>query len=113
VAHLRDLTALEWLSLEDTKVSDAGLVHLARLSRLQTLSLRMTDVSDAGLPHLKPLSGLKKLSLELTWVSNDAGRALRQAMPGTRFWWYGWGAGQSQARAIMLNEKAANSKRRR
>ena len=59
--------------VEDTQISDAGLVHLKNLKKLQTLSIGLTRVSDEGLPHLKMLTGLKGLSLYLTEVSDDAG----------------------------------------
>ncbi|MGI8979237.1 MAG: hypothetical protein ACR2FY_08430 [Pirellulaceae bacterium] len=48
------------LSLQDTQISDAGLVHLARLTNLRSLDLRNTQVTGEGvnglqraLPHLE------------------------------------------------------------
>jgi hypothetical protein len=109
VAHLRGLTALQCLSLDDTKISNAGLAYLKGLIHLQALFLGLTSVGDAGLMHLKPLTGLKTLSLYLTLVSDDAGQDLQRAMPGTRIAAKGW-PGRNQGRAIELSEKAANAR---
>ena len=51
------------VSLELTKITDAGLVHLKGLTNLQTLNLRFTKVTDVGLEHLKGLTELQTLSL--------------------------------------------------
>jgi Leucine-rich repeat (LRR) protein len=72
LVHLKDLTNLTDLSLEDTAVSDAGLVHLKDLTNLTNLDLDNTRVSDAGLVHLKGLTRLTHLGLSGTRVS-DAG----------------------------------------
>jgi hypothetical protein len=53
MAHLKTLTALERLSLDETRVSDEGLAHLHGLTRLQYLSLWKTRVSDSGVNELK------------------------------------------------------------
>ena len=57
------LTNLERLYLDDTQITDAGLVHLAGLSNLKDLNLDSTQVTDAGLVHLKGLTKLTGLSL--------------------------------------------------
>jgi hypothetical protein len=44
---------LEGLSLNGTKITDAGLTHLARLPRLKELWLRNTPITDAGYQKLQ------------------------------------------------------------
>jgi hypothetical protein len=70
--HLKGLTQLKRLYLEDTRVTDAGLKHLRGLTQLEVLELRSAKVTDAGLEHLKRLTELKDLSLDNTRVT-DAG----------------------------------------
>jgi hypothetical protein len=74
LAHLKGLTALEWLSLRHTQVSNAGLAHLKGLTVLETCDLGNTQISDAGLAHLRGLTALKGLALRNTQIS-DAGLA--------------------------------------
>jgi internalin A len=60
---LKELAAfsdLQYLYIDNTKVTDTGLKHLTTLRGLSVLSLRGTKVSDAGVaelqkavPHLK------------------------------------------------------------
>ena len=51
--HLKGLTKLQELHLNETKVTDAGLAHLKDLTNLQTLNLRFTQVTDAGLAAMQ------------------------------------------------------------
>ena len=51
--NLKGLTQLQDLKLDETKVSDIGLVHLKGLIRLQWLDLRFTKVSDVGARDLQ------------------------------------------------------------
>ena len=51
--HLKGLTKLDQLILDDTKVTDAGLAHLKELTKLRYLSLSNTKVTDAGVKQLQ------------------------------------------------------------
>lgn len=51
--HLRDLEALEYLSVSSTHVTDAGLEYLPELTKLQFLNLVSTKVTDAGVKKLQ------------------------------------------------------------
>ena len=51
--HLKGLTKLEYLDLNGTKVTDAGLVHLEGLTKLEELHLVGTKVTDAGVKQLQ------------------------------------------------------------
>ena len=70
--HLRALTQLESLTLDNTNVTDSGLAHLRRMTQLQTLLLCDRHVTDAGLLHLQELTRLQSLSLDRTQAT-DAG----------------------------------------
>jgi hypothetical protein len=47
------LTRLQWLALDGTQVTDAGLKQLSGLTKLRTLYLDATDVTDAGARDLQ------------------------------------------------------------
>ena len=66
------LTHLRHLYLEGTQVTDAGLEYLKAATQLQYLSLDDTKVTDGGLGDLGELSELQVLSLNKTHVT-DAG----------------------------------------
>ena len=51
-----DLNRLAALSLDRTKITDAGLQHLLNLNRLDTLSLDNTGVTVAGVRSLRARS---------------------------------------------------------
>ena len=44
---------LTYLWLDETPISDAGLVHLRRMRKLKYLYLRQSNVTDAGIDALK------------------------------------------------------------
>jgi hypothetical protein len=74
---------LVWLDLSGNPISDTGLVHLKALSNLQSLKLDQTGISDAGLIHLQGLSGLKALDLYRTRITKEGLRFVGQALPHT------------------------------
>lgn len=51
--NLKGLTSLTSLKLDYTKITDAGLVHLKGLTKLQFLSLSGTKITDAGVAELE------------------------------------------------------------
>ena len=66
---VKGLTKLKELYLNNTKITDAGLVHLKGLTKLERLWLSNTQVTDAGLMHLKILTKLERLHLWNTQVT--------------------------------------------
>ncbi|HIQ22667.1 MAG TPA: hypothetical protein EYH34_15690 [Planctomycetes bacterium] len=74
MAILEDLPGLRWLSLNGTRVTDAGLGELARFAHLERLWLSGTQVGDRGLWHLRNMRWLRQLYLNGTRVT-DAGLA--------------------------------------
>jgi len=74
------LPELRFLSLADTRVTDAGLAHVARLTGLEELHLDNCPVTDAGVAQLAPLSHLRILDFKGTRVT-DAGLAIVRRFP--------------------------------
>jgi hypothetical protein len=68
----KKLPRLQYLSLINAKITDAGLRHLEGWAGPQALWLDCTEISDVGLQHLKGLTQLESLTLGGTKVS-DAG----------------------------------------
>ena len=62
------------------------------MTSLASLRLEDTAVTDAGLVHLKALSGLKSLNLAGTKVTESGVQSLKQSLPLTRISHW-WGAG--------------------
>jgi hypothetical protein len=81
LAHLRGLTKLEGLDLRNAKATDAGLVHLQGLKKLEVLDLSNTQVTDAGLVHLERLTELIYLDLGNTRVTDAGVAELDKALP--------------------------------
>ena len=69
---LSSLNDLRFLSLAETRVSDAGLTHLKSLTKLQELHLDHSDITDEGLKLLTSLPNLEILDLKGTRIT-DAG----------------------------------------
>lgn len=74
LTHLKRLTALQLLRLDDTQISDKGMIRVGKLTSLRELRVGGTPVGDEGLALLKALSSLEILSLDRTRVT---GKGLR------------------------------------
>ena len=72
---------IRYLSLQGTRVTDAGLPHLSRLTGLKELILSDTDISDEGLIHLHGLSTLNQVVLDGTRTTRTGISRLREALP--------------------------------
>jgi hypothetical protein len=72
---------LESLMMQDTPITDAGLVHLRGLTSLRELHVQNTAVGDKGLIHLEGLSNLKDLQIWNTQVTEEGLQQLEQAIP--------------------------------
>jgi peroxiredoxin len=70
LAHLGGLTSLKTLYLGGTQVTDAGMAHVKNLTELESLCVHKTEITDASLKHLKDLTGLVYLCVHHTNVSN-------------------------------------------
>jgi hypothetical protein len=56
--------SLDQLDLENSQVSDAGMVHLADKKKLKRLFLSGTQITDAGLAQLREVSDIEELVLD-------------------------------------------------
>ena len=61
------LPDLEFLYLDDTNITDAGLAELKNCSHLDGLSLGRTSISDEGLRHVAALPKLSGRSMDQDW----------------------------------------------
>ena len=78
---LSDQEDLMDLMLNETQISDSGLVHLHSLTKLETFDLNNTKISDNGLASIKFLTNLKHLNLEGTNVTKAGLEKLRKSLP--------------------------------
>lgn len=81
LAHLKNLSSLELLNLDDTKITDTGLAHVKNLTSLENLVLSHTTITDAGVANLKILTSLKSLDLRKTQITEAGLRDFRTARP--------------------------------
>lgn len=81
LAYLAKLPKLKTLYLMGTKLTDSGLSHLSGMATLESLLLYDTPITDAGIEHLTRLWRLNYIGLP-DGVSREAGRKLREAIPG-------------------------------
>ena len=84
--HLKGLTNLKRVGLNETQVTDAGLEHLSPLPNLRGLWLAKTNVTDEGLVFLKELTNLTYLNLGSTQVTKEGVKTLQQALPNCKIW---------------------------
>jgi hypothetical protein len=80
LSNIRSLSNLQFLSLNNTEVTDAGLVHLRGL-KIWSLRLDNTKITDAGLTHLKELTELREVFLRNTQISDAGYRDLQKLLP--------------------------------
>jgi Leucine Rich repeat len=71
LSFLADLSKLEHLSLNRTRVTDDALIHLERLRSLKILRLVDTDVTDDGVEHVLKLRQLEELDLYRTQITSE------------------------------------------
>jgi len=72
---------LEGSAQQDAQITNAGLVHLKALTSLEILRLDNTQITDEGLEHLKGLTSLKDLNLHGTNVTPTGITELKHALP--------------------------------
>lgn len=79
VAGLRNISSL---SLQDSEITEGGLVHLKRMAGLTDLSLTSLPFTDECLPALQELGALRKLDLTGTKITKHGAAALKKTLPG-------------------------------
>ena len=87
--HVGHLAHLELLSLDGSRVTDAGLVHLQGLHELRRLWLSRTKITDEGLRHVSGLIKLRTLVLSNSPVTD---RGLANVERLTRLKGFTWKA---------------------
>jgi len=80
--HLRRLSEITGLHLQDTRITDAGLEPLKGMSNIRSMNLTGTAISDRGLDTLQTVSGMKLLIVSGTRVTEAGILALKRALPG-------------------------------
>jgi hypothetical protein len=84
--HLRGLTQLRELDLNDTKVTDRGLMVLAALPQLRELRLARTPITDDGFRAFAAARpSLAKVDLTGTPVKGKTKRQWKQAQAGREY----------------------------
>ena len=83
LVHLRALPHLQALHLNRCSITDDSLAGIGRLSKLEQLSLGQTKITDNGLSQLARLLELEVLRLQKTSVS-DAGLRTLRSLPQLR-----------------------------
>ena len=69
LVHLKDMTGLEFLTLEGNNFTGEGLVFLGGMTRLRGLDLSQNEIRDDDLKHLSGLKALTYLNLERTRIT--------------------------------------------
>lgn len=72
---------LWYLSLDDSRITNAGLAYVGKLTTLRELSLNGTGITDAGLIHLSGLTNLEQLHTDGTRITDQGRARLKQSLP--------------------------------
>jgi internalin A len=114
LAHIVPLKHLQYLYLEKSQVTDAGLAHLRGLTEIQFLQLGYTGntntgtytwITDAGMAHLGGLTNLHGLMLGHTGITDDGLAHLKDLE--TLYTLYLGGTGITDAGLAHIRELAA------
>jgi hypothetical protein len=81
------LVRLRCLDLDGTSITDRALVWVAQQPVLEELWLEQTAISDAGVGFLQRLQALRFISLLDTHVTVEGVKALRAAHPTVEVHW--------------------------
>jgi hypothetical protein len=79
--------SIAWLSLANTKITDAGVAYLAKFDSLWHLNLAGTQITDQSVESLKRLNRLVELNLQQTAVTEKGVKDLQQALPKCTIEW--------------------------
>jgi len=71
LVHLPQLTKLKKIRLSKTAITDAGMKVLAKCERLEDVDVSQTKISDPGAWELAALPRLKRLNFYLTFVTDS------------------------------------------
>ncbi|MBN2313863.1 MAG: hypothetical protein JXM79_08025, partial [Sedimentisphaerales bacterium] len=74
--HIGHLRNLEWLFLEDTKITDNGIKKIESLPKLTTLHVSRTSLTDQALDSIIKMKTLQRLKLNETKITDRGLRKL-------------------------------------
>ena len=86
---LSHLNQLKFLGLGRTKITDSGITKLRHLVKLEELELWHNQIGDSGIAHLREMKQLRRLNLCFTNVTLDGVMQLEQSLPSCEIWWNG------------------------
>jgi len=86
MTHLVALPGLTTVSLDGTRVTDAGLEDLSKRATIKWLKLNNTEISDVGLGHLARLSNLEVLFVKETRVTSPGIAELQKHLPNCKIY---------------------------
>ncbi len=95
--------------MNNTKITDAGLIHLSKLTALKVLYLDKTQITNVGLTHLSKLNALFELYLFNTPITNAGYEKIKAALPKMPNWLVT--DGELQPMSIVLKERGSIYKR--
>ncbi len=88
--HFRDMPEIHTVTLEDTDISEAGMVHIATMPNLESLAIEIADrIGNASLEAIAEHPHIEKLHLYNTHIS-DNGLAFLKSLPSLDTLWLHW-----------------------
>lgn len=82
-------SGLQGLNINDTKVTDDGMIYLKELRSLEMILMDNTQITDAGLRHLKKLTNLESLQLRGTQITAEGVKRFNETLPNCKIYWDG------------------------
>jgi uncharacterized membrane protein len=79
--HIANMSSLQELYLQQTKIKGTGLLHLSKLKNLVLLDLSKSEVTDAQLLNILHLPALKDVYIYETTISPEVLKALKDNRP--------------------------------
>lgn len=80
IAKLAGLKSLTYLDLRETPITDSSLASISKMQGLRTLNLANTKVTDKGLRYLISMPNLKRLDLSQTAITDATARNILSKM---------------------------------
>lgn len=81
IATFKSLKNLKWVSLKQSRVTDAGLAQVKGITTLETLEIESLLITDAGLLNLYGLPNLRILKVQGTQLTDAGISELKRSLP--------------------------------
>ena len=82
--YLIKMKDMEWLELNDTQITNAGISEIKVLENIVDMNLRNTDVSDKCITSLKKMKNLSTLYIDGTEITEEGIAKLEKSLPYCR-----------------------------